>query len=75
MAKLKPVDRPSRELVEPFRDFGTATISSGLREVCGIMRHFLVGPVAFTTGKKTVGTAVNTVTRCRTRIAGHAAGS
>ena len=58
MAKLKPVDRPSRDLVEPFRDFGTATISSGLREVCGILRHFLVGPVTFTPGKKTVGTAV-----------------
>ena len=44
--------------MEPFRDFGTATISSGLREVCGIPRHYLVGPVAFTPGKKMVGTAV-----------------
>ena len=58
MSKLKPIDRPSAELVEPFRDFGTATISSGLREVCGILRHYLVGPVAFTPGKKMVGTAV-----------------
>jgi regulator of RNase E activity RraA len=58
LATLKPIDRPPAELVQPFREFGTATISSGLREVCGILRHYLVGPVATTPGQKMVGTAV-----------------
>lgn len=48
---------PSKELIEPFWEFGTATITSALREVCGIRRAFMVGPVAFTPGKKAVGTA------------------
>ena len=47
-----------RELIEPFWEFGTASISSALREECGIYRAFLVGPVAFTPGLKAVGTAV-----------------
>lgn len=45
-------------LVEPFRQLGTAAISSGLREVCSIRRANLVGPVPFTPGLKMVGTAV-----------------
>lgn len=56
--KTKPIERPPKELLEPFREFGTASISSALREVCGIWRAFLVGPVAFTPGHKMVGTAV-----------------
>lgn len=58
MAKLRPIVRAPQELVQPFREFGTATVSSALREVCGILRAFLVGPVACTPGLKTVGTAV-----------------
>ena len=54
----KKIKKPSREIVEQFREFGTATISSALREVCGIRRAFMMGPVAFTSGKKAVGTAV-----------------
>ena len=58
MVKLKPIERPPEELIQPFWDFGTATISSALREVCGILRAFITGPVPFTPGLKTVGTAV-----------------
>ncbi len=58
MVKLKEIDRPPGELIEPFWDFGTATISSALRERCGILRAFMVGPVAFTPGLRAVGTAV-----------------
>ena len=49
--------RPSKDIVEPFWDFATSTISSALREVAGIRRAFMVGPTPFTRGKKTVGTA------------------
>ena len=74
MAKLKPIERPPEELVQPFRDFGTATISSGLREVCGILRAFFVGPVAWTPGLKAVGTAVTLsfLPKREDVIAGHA---
>ena len=74
MATLKPVDRPPEDLVQPFRDFGTATISSALREVCGILRHSLTGPVAFTPGLKAVGTAVTLSFMAKREdvIAGHA---
>jgi regulator of RNase E activity RraA len=58
MAGLKSIPRPSRERFEPLREFGTATISSALREVCGILRAYLCGPVAFTPGLKAVGPAV-----------------
>ncbi len=60
-------------MVEPFRDFGTATISSGLREICGILRHYLVSPVAFTPGKKMVGTAVTLsfLPKCEDIVVGH----
>jgi len=58
MAKLKQIKRPPRALIEPFWDFGTAAISSALREECGILRAYIVGPVAFTPGHKAVGTAV-----------------
>ena len=57
VSTYKQIERPPSDLVEPFREFGTATISSALREVCGIFRAFMVGPVAFTQGKKAVGTA------------------
>jgi len=57
MAEPRQIKRPPKELVEPFWEFGTATVSSGLREVCGVRRAFMVGPVAFTPGGKTVGTA------------------
>ncbi len=58
MAEIKQIERPPRELVEPFWDFGTAAVSSALREVCGILRGYVTGPVAFTPGLKAVGTAV-----------------
>lgn len=57
MAKLKQIKRPPRELIEPFWDVGTAAITSALREECGILRAYMVGPVAFTPGRKAVGTA------------------
>ena len=57
MVALREIERPPKELLEPFWEFGTATISSALREVCGIFRAFMVGPVAFTPGAKAVGTA------------------
>ena len=74
MAKLKPIERPPEELVQPFWDFGTATISSALREVCGILRAFFVGPVAWTPGLKAVGTAVTLsfLPKREDVIAGHA---
>jgi len=74
MAKLKQIERPPEELVQPFWDFGTATISSGLREVCGILRAFFVGPVAWTPGLKAVGTAVTLsfLPKREDVIAGHA---
>ena len=58
MAKLKQIKRPPRELVQPFWDLGTAGITSALREECGIRRAYIVGPVAFTPGRKAVGTAL-----------------
>ena len=58
MAKVKQIERPPKELLEPFGDFGTAAISSGLREECGIRRAYILGPVTFTPGLKAVGTAV-----------------
>ena len=58
MAKLKSIERPPGELVQPFWDFGTAAVSSALREVCGIRRAYITGPTAFTPGRKAVGTAV-----------------
>jgi len=58
MPQLKPIERPPAERVQPFWEFGTATISSALREVCDIRRAFITGPVAYTPGLKTVGTAV-----------------
>ena len=58
MRNIRPIERPPRELVEPFWDFGTAAVSSALREVCGIWRAFLVGPVTFTPGLKAVGPAI-----------------
>ena len=74
MAKLKPIERPPDELVEPFWDFGTATISSALREVCGILRHFIAGPRLVTPGLKTVGPAVTLsfLPKREDVIAGHA---
>ena len=35
MAETKEIERAPRELVEPFWDFGTAAVSSALREACG----------------------------------------
>ena len=58
MANVKQIKRPPRELVEPFSDFGTAAVSSALREKCGILRAYITGPVSFTPGLKAVGTAV-----------------
>ncbi|MDP6063460.1 MAG: enolase C-terminal domain-like protein [SAR202 cluster bacterium] len=57
MTGRTPVVRPPAELVESFHEFGTSTISSALREECGILKSFMVGPVAHTPGLKTVGTA------------------
>lgn len=57
LAKDRTFVRPPQALVEPFWDIGTATISSALREVCGVRRAFMVGPVAWTPGSKAVGTA------------------
>ena len=57
MTGRTPVVRPRAEVVESFHEFGTATISSALREECGILKSFMVGQVAHTPGLKTVGTA------------------
>lgn len=57
MTEPTPVVRPPAELVEPFREFGTTTISFDLREECGILKSFMVGPVAHTPGLKAVGIA------------------
>ncbi len=51
-------DRPDPDTLTAFQEFGTATISSALREVCGVLRAYACGPVPFTMGRKTVGTAV-----------------
>ena len=71
---MKSIERPPEDLVQPFQNFGTATISSALREVCGILRHSLTGPVAFTPGLKAVGTAVTLSFMAKREdvIAGHA---
>jgi len=58
MAKLNQIKRPLKELIEPFWGFGTAAISSALREECGILRAYITGPVTFTPGRKSVGTAI-----------------
>ena len=58
MPETRPITRPDPKLVEPFWDFGTASISSALREVCGITRASIVGPVTFTPGLKAVGPAI-----------------
>lgn len=50
--------RPPQEVLDALAPFGTATISSALREVCGIRRAFLVGPRPHTPGAKAVGVAV-----------------
>gem|GEM_PF-3156372 len=42
MTERTPVVRSPAEMVEPFREFGTATISSDLREECGILKSFMV---------------------------------
>lgn len=57
MTTRKQVKRPPSELVEPFWELGTAVISSALREKCGILRAYMVGPVAYTSGLKAVGIA------------------
>lgn len=57
MTQIQRTEPPPKELIEPFWEIGTATISSALREVCGIRRAFMVGPVAVTPGLKAVGTA------------------
>ena len=58
MTDRKEIQRPAKEMLESFSEFGTATISSALREVCGIRRAFLVGPRPYTVGLKSVGVAV-----------------
>ncbi len=58
MNKSDTFTRPPKELIEPFWELGTAAISSALREVCGIRRAFITGPVSYTPGLKMVGTAV-----------------
>ena len=55
---MTAINHPPPHLVEPFREFGTAAITSALREVCSIRRANLVGPIPFTPGLKMVGTAV-----------------
>ena len=57
MSKLIQSEKVPQNIIDSFRDFGTATISSALREVSGIRRAFMLGPVTFTPGKKTVGIA------------------
>jgi hypothetical protein len=51
----RQIRRPPRELPKPSHEFGTAAIGSALCRRCGILRAFLVGPVAFTPGLKAVG--------------------
>ena len=58
VATVQPIERLPNDLIDPFWEFGTATVSSALREVCGILRASMLGPVAFTPGKKAVGTAI-----------------
>jgi regulator of RNase E activity RraA len=74
MAKVKQIPRPPAEVLEPFRAFGTATISSGLREACGILRAYICGPVSYTPGLKAVGTAVTLhfLPKREDVVAGHA---
>ena len=57
MATPRHVQRPPSELLEPFWELGTATISSALREKYNILRAYMVGPTAFTPGLKAVGIA------------------
>lgn len=70
----EPNARPDTDLLAPFQDFGTATISSALREVCGVLRAYICGPVAFTPGRKTVGCAVTLsfMPKREDIVAGHA---
>jgi regulator of RNase E activity RraA len=74
MAKVRQIKRADPELLQPLREFGTATISSALREVCGILRAYVTGPVCYTPGLKAVGTAVtlNFLPKREDVIAGHA---
>jgi len=58
MAPIKQITRPAKEIIEPFWSFGTAAVSSALREACGLRRAYIVGPVTFTPGLKTVGSAI-----------------
>ena len=51
------IKRPSRELIEGFREIGSATASGDLRRL-GIQDPFLLGPVCRTPGVKVVGPAL-----------------
>ena len=57
MSKVIKSKKVPKNILDSFQKFGTATISSALREVSGIRRAFMLGPVTFTPGKKTVGIA------------------
>lgn len=74
MTYTSAADRVDPKLLEPFQDIGTATISSALREVCGVLRAFICGPVPFTAGRKAVGTAVTLsfMPKREDIVAGHA---
>eukprot|EP01046_Picozoa_sp_COSAG06_P017185 COSAG06_NODE_1158_length_10465_cov_13.338318_12_plen_122_part_00 len=49
--------RPPKELWAPLAAFGTATISSALREECGITRGYAFGPRCVLPGQRLLGVA------------------
>lgn len=57
MPEIKPITRPSKDLVERVREVGSATASATLAHM-GIRNCFIQGPVAYTPGKCIAGPAV-----------------
>ena len=55
MSVVRP--RPPKELWTPLAAFGTATISSALREECGITRAYAFGPRCVLPGQRLLGVA------------------
>lgn len=57
MVTTKDITRPPKELIERFKDIGSATATGELRRL-GISNAFIQGPVTFTPGVKIVGPAL-----------------
>ena len=53
----EPRRRPTKDEYMVLAEFGTATISSALREVCGILRHYIQGPRCVVPGQRLIGVA------------------